>query len=317
MTDVTALGEILIDFTPKGKMLFEANAGGAPCNVLAALSKLSKSTAFIGKIGCDTFGGFLKQTLENYGINTDGLKETEDYFTTLAFVSLDENGNRDFAFSRKFSADIMLKKDDVDENIILNSKIFHCGTLSMTEDCSRKAQLFALDTAKSRNIAISVDPNLRLPLWKNESDAKKAMDTVFSYADIIKISDYEIEFLCGEKDVLLGAEKIFKQYSPKILFATCGENGAYLIKDDIMLHHPCFDVKTLDTTGAGDCFLGAALAKILDYNLDFGSIQYKQCKDILQFASAAAGLATEKYGAMASMPTLEEILSLIEGGRKK
>lgn len=312
MTDVTALGEILADFTPKGERIFETNAGGAPCNVLAALSRLSKSTSFIGKIGNDMFGKFLKQTLTEYGIGTDGLKETDDYFTTLAFVSLDEKGNRDFAFSRKFSADIMLTKEDVDENIILNSRIFHCGTLSMTDENSRKAQIFALDTAKKRNIAISADPNLRLALWKNESDAKKAMDTVFSYADIIKISDYEVEFLCGTDDVLKGAEKIFKIYGPKILFATCGEKGAYLIKDDIILHHTCFNVKTVDTTGAGDCFMGAALAKLLDYNLEFGAIQYNQCKEILRFASAAAGLATEKYGAIASMPTNEEIKELME-----
>lgn len=317
MTDVTALGEILIDFTPKGKMLFEANAGGAPCNVLAALSRLSKSTAFIGKVGADMFGNFLKNTIEEYGIDTTGLTTTEDYFTTLAFVSLDENGNRDFAFSRKFSADIMLKKADVDENIILNSRIFHCGTLSMTEEASRKAQIFALDTAKSRGVVISVDPNLRMPLWKSEADAKNAMDTVFSYADIIKISDYEISFLCGNKDVLTGADELFKKYRPKILFATCGENGAYLIKDDIILHHPCFDVNTVDTTGAGDCFLGAALARILDYNLDFGTIQYKQCKDILRYASAAASLATEKYGAMASMPNNDEINKLSDGGKTK
>lgn len=317
MTDVTALGEILIDFTPKGKMLFEANAGGAPGNVLAALSRLSKSTSFIGKIGTDMFGGFLKQTLGEYGINTDGLKETDDYFTTLAFVSLSENGNRDFSFARKFSADIMLKKDEVDENIILNSRIFHCGTLSMTEKSSREAQLFALDTAKNRDVVISVDPNLRLPLWKNEADAKKAMETVLAYADIIKISDYEIEFLCGKKNVLKGAMELFERYSPKILFATCGENGAYLIKDDIVLHQPCFNVKTVDTTGAGDCFLGAALSKILDYDLDFGSIQHNRCMDILRFASAAAGLATEKYGAMASMPNVEEINKLINGGKDK
>ncbi len=317
MTDVTALGEILIDFTSKGKMLFEANAGGAPCNVLASLSKLSKSTSFIGKIGTDMFGKFLKNTLVDYNIDICGLKETEDYFTTLAFVTLDEAGNRDFSFARKFSADTMLKKDDIDENIILNSRIFHCGTLSMTEESSRKAQLFALDTAKSRDVVISVDPNLRLSLWKNDYEAKKAIDTVFSYADIIKISDYEIEFLCGEKDVLTGAEELFRKYGPKILFATCGENGAYLIKDDIVLYHPCFNVNTIDTTGAGDCFTGAALAKLLDYNLEFGNIQYKQCNEILCFACAAAALSTEKYGAMASMPTIDDIDKLIKGERQK
>ncbi len=314
MTDVTALGEILIDFTPKGERLFEANAGGAPCNVLAELSRLSKSTSFIGKIGTDMFGRFLKNTLDEYGINTGGVKETDDYFTTLAFVSLGADGNRDFSFARKFSADIMLNKDEIDESIILNSRIFHCGTLSMTDKTSREAQLFALDTAKSRDVVISVDPNLRLPLWKSEEDAKKAIDTVFRYADIIKISDYEIEFLCGKKDVLKGAMELFEKYSPKILFATCGENGAYLIKDDIVLHQPCFSVKAVDTTGAGDCFMGAALSKLLDYELDFGAVQYNKCREILRYASAAAGLATQKYGAMASMPNEKEIDELINGG---
>ena len=318
MFDIVSLGELLIDFTPqgvsdKGNYLFEANPGGAPCNVLAAMAKLGCKTAFMGKIGTDTFGNFLKDTVEKIGINTDGLKMTDENFTTLAFVTLDADGNRSFAFSRNNSADVMLTEDEVDEDIIKNSKIFHCGTLSLTHPQVKKATLKALNTAKENGVIISVDPNLRLPLWKSEDDAKEAINTVLEYADIIKISDYEIEFMCGEKDVLEGAKKMYKQYNPKIMFATCGKDGAYIIKDDIVLHHPCYDeVKTVDTTGAGDCFCGTSLKKLIDYKLDFASLTKDDCFDIIQYASAAASLATTKYGAISIMPSDDEIKQLIK-----
>lgn len=318
MFDILALGELLIDFTPcgtseQGSYVFEANPGGAPCNVLAAASKLNKSTAFIGKVGKDTFGEFLKNTIEDYKINTEGLVVTPDYFTTLAFVTLDENGNRNFAFSRKNSADVMLSADEVDENLIKNSKIFHCGTLSLTDESCKKATMKALDIAKENGVVISVDPNLREPLWKSMDDAENAIKTVLEYADIIKISDYEIEFLYGEKDVLKGAMRLYEEYSPKILFATCGKDGAYLIKDDIVLHHPCFScVKTIDTTGAGDSFCGTSLSCLLEYNLDFDSLYEEECKYIIKYASAAASLVTSKRGAIFAMPCAEEIQQLID-----
>lgn len=317
MFDIVSLGELLIDFAPcglseQGSYLFEANAGGAPCNVLACMAKLSRSTAFIGKVGTDTFGQFLKNTIESLHIDTTGLILTPDYFTTLAFVTLDSEGNRNFSFSRNNSADVMLTPDDVNDDLIKSTKIFHCGTLSLTHPECRAATIKALETARKNNILISVDPNLREPLWKNADDAKEAIRLVLGFADIIKISDYEIEFLYGEKDIIKGAKKLYQEFTPKILFATCGKDGAYLLKDDILLYHPCFDVKTIDTTGAGDCFCGAALSRLVDYDLKIETLDEAKCMELLRFANAAASLATTKRGAIPAMPSEKEILQLLD-----
>lgn len=318
MFDTVSLGELLIDFTPRGlseqgSYVFEANSGGAPCNVLAAMTKLGNSAAFIGKVGDDTFGHFLCDTLKRLNINTDSLYFSEDSFTTLAFVTIDETGNREFSFNRNKSADVMLAPEEVDSELIKKSRIFHCGTLSLTDSPSKEATLRALDVAKENGILISVDPNLREPLWKNLDDARRAINLVLGYADIIKISDYELEFLYGIKDIKQSALKLWNEYKPKILFVTCGRDGAYLLKDDIFLHHPCFDVKTIDTTGAGDCFCGAALSCILNKQLNFAGLDVQSCSYILKFASAAASLATTKRGAIASMPDTEDIVKLMNG----
>lgn len=317
MKDIIALGELLIDFTPRGtteqgSYVFESNPGGAPPNVLAAMQKLGKSTAFIGKIGTDTFGVFLKDTLVKLGINTTGLVMTDDYFTTLAFVTLDADGNRSFAFDRKASADVMLTEDEVDEAQIKDAKIFHCGTLSLTHESAKKATLKALECAKANGVCISVDPNLRLALWENEQKAKDAIRLALSYADILKISDYEIEFLYGITDIKEGIRRLQADFDAKLIFATCGKDGAYMAKGDLILHHPCFDsVKTVDTTGAGDCFCGTALAKLLDYNLDFDALTEENCMDILRYANAAASLATASYGAIPAMPDDAQVQKLI------
>lgn len=318
MFDAISLGELLIDFTPRGiseqgSYIFEANSGGAPCNMLAAMSKLGKSTAFIGKVGDDTFGHFLHDTLARLNINTDSLFFTPDSFTTLAFVTLDETGNRSFSFSRNKSADIMLSPDDINAQAIKNARIFHCGTLSLTDSPSKEATVKALNIARENGVLISADPNLRKPLWKNTEDAKKAIRLVLDYADIIKISDYELEFLYGEKDIVKAAYRLKDEFRPKILFVTCGKDGAYLLKDGILLHHPCFDVNTVDTTGAGDCFCGAALSALIDMELDFKNINEPECEYILRYASAAASLATAGRGAIASMPNAGAVTALMNG----
>ena len=317
MTDIIALGELLIDFTPRGtseqgSYIFEANSGGAPCNVLAAMAKLGKSTAFIGKVGTDTFGVFLKDTIEKLGVDTRGLVMSDEYFTTLAFVTLDADGNRSFAFSRNASADVMLTDAEVDEAQIKNAKIFHCGTLSLTHPDAKKATLKALECAKQNGVLVSVDPNLRLPLWKTEDDAKAAIRLALSYADILKISDYEIEFLYGTTDIKEGIAHLRADFDAKLIFVTCGKDGAYLSKGDLVLHHPCFDsVKTVDTTGAGDCFCGASLSKLLEYGLDIDALTEAQCADVLRFANAAASLCTANYGAIPAMPEADAIEKLL------
>ena len=317
MFDIISLGELLIDFTPRGKsergnFLFEASPGGAPCNMLAAAAALGKKTAFIGKVGNDTFGNFLESTITSLGIGSESLFKTDSAFTTLAFVTLDSQGNRNFSFARNKSADTLLSPDEVPAEMIKNTRVFHVGTLSLTDEPSRSATLKALDTAKENNITISVDPNLREPLWKNLEDAKRAIKTVLSYADIIKISDYELEFLYGISDTEKAARMCFEEFSPKILFATCGKNGAYGLDREHTIHHPTYlNVKTVDTTGAGDSFCGTALSSLIDLGLDFGSLSEKSLFEVLRYASAAASISTSRYGAISIMPKKDEIEKLI------
>ena len=320
MFDIVSLGELLIDFTPRGtsergNYLFEANPGGAPCNVLAAAAALGKSTAFIGKVGNDTFGHFLASTISSLGINADSLYKTDSAFTTLAFVTLDDAGNRNFAFSRNKSADTMLEPCEVLPERIQNARILHVGTISLTDEPSRSATLKALEIAKNSDVIISTDPNLREPLWKSLDDAKKAMRTVLSYADIIKISDYELEFLYGIVDVSKAARLCFEEFSPKLLFATCGIHGAYVLTATRTIHHPCYlKVKTVDTTGAGDSFCGAALSSLIDLGLALEDLTDESLFEVIRFASAAASITTTRYGAISVMPHREEVEQLIQEG---
>lgn len=313
MFDVVALGELLIDFTLTGESensewTFKANAGGAPCNMLCQLAKLGKSTAFIGKVGNDIFGNKLKATLEGYGINTDNLCVSDTEFTTLAFVNLDKDGNRSFSFSRKNSADVMLNDGEVDEETVKFAKVFHCGTLSLTHKSSKSATLKALKIAEENGVIISVDPNLRLPLWKSPEQAREAMHTVFSYADIIKISDNEVEFFRETTDIRKGAREIFNEYKPAIMFVTCGKNGAFALTKQFEAFDTGFsEINTVDTTGAGDSFCGAAVSRILDLNKPLESITKAEIENILRFANLTASLSTANYGAMPSMKTREEI----------
>lgn len=320
MFDIISLGELLIDFTPRGtsergNFLFEASPGGAPCNMLAAAAALGKKTAFIGKVGDDTFGRFLESTITSLGIDAGALYKTDGAFTTLAFVTLDSEGNRNFSFARNKSADTLLSPDEVPAELIKNTRIFHVGTLSLTDEPSKSATMSALETAKKHGVCISVDPNLREPLWRNLDDAKNAIRTVLSYADIIKISDYELEFLYGISDIEKAARLCFEEFSPKILFATCGKKGAYALTENHTVHHPCYlKVKTVDTTGAGDSFCGTSLSALIDEGLDFSALTEEKLFEIARFASAAASITTSRYGAISVMPRREEIEDLISVG---
>lgn len=320
MFDIVALGELLIDFMPRGisesgNFLFEACPGGAPCNVLSAATKLGKKTAFIGKVGTDLFGRFLGDAVASYHIDTSSLYRTDTAFTTLAFVALDKEGNRDFSFSRIHSADTLLAEEEISEDLIGGARIFHVGTLSMTDEPVRSATIKALKLAKQKGVLVSVDPNLREPLWNTSEDAKEAIRTVLSYADIIKISDYELTFLYGDTDIAEAAKQCIAEFSPKLLFATCGKDGAYALTADKILHHPCYlKVKTIDTTGAGDSFCGAALSKLLDFGCNPDTLTEDRLFEMLQFASAAAALTTTRYGSIAVMPDAKEIEELITAG---
>ena len=320
--DVTALGELLMDMTmngisEQGNALYEANPGGAPCNVLAMLNKLGHKTAFIGKVGDDIFGHELKNVLEEVKIDPKGLIFDPDVRTTLAFVKTFEDGDRDFSFYRNPGADMMLSKEDVDLSLIRSSKIFHFGTLSMTDEPVRSATLFALDEAKNAGDLISFDPNIREPLWKSMDEARAQVNKGLEYADILKISDNEIEWLTGESDYTKGAEWIMERYKVKLITVSLGKNGslAFYRKDPEEPHYikveaaPFLRKDTIETTGAGDTFGGCILHFILEKGLD--NLSKSDLKEMLTFANAAASIITTRRGALRVMPDASEIKEII------
>ena len=311
MNDIVALGELLIDFTPiksgNNKEAFEANPGGAPANVLAFLSKLGKRTAFIGKVGNDHFGKFLYSYLNERNINVSSLKLTDEANTTLAFVHLDKKGDRSFSFFRNPGADITLSKKDVDYNIIRDSKIFHFGSLSLTDEPARKTTLDAVKFAKKQGLIISFDPNYRKPLWKNINEAKKYINAVLKYADIIKLSHEELELITSSRDLDYGSSVLFDMEIP-VIFVTLGEKGAYYRYRGGNGLLKTYRIKAVDTTGAGDAFMGAILYKLSGKSLEeISNLQKKEFEEIVRFANAAGALTATKKGAIPAMPGLNEI----------
>lgn len=313
--DVTALGELLIDFTENGSgesgnPVFEANPGGAPCNVLAMLSKLGKKTAFIGKVGDDMFGRQLSDAVKSVGICTDGLVIDKNVPTTLAFVHTLAGGEREFSFIRNPGADMMLTKSEVNTDIIRDSKIFHFGTLSSTHEGVREATRFAIDTAIESGALLSFDPNLREPLWKNLDDAKKEIEYGLSKCNILKISDNEIEFLLGHSDYDKAALQLMERYrNIKLIFITLGGDGSCAYCNNAKAKAPVYRVNTVEKTGAGDTFFGCALNYILEHDID--SLTESRLTELLRFANAGASLITTKKGALKVMPDMQEISDLI------
>lgn len=316
--DVTALGELLVDFTEgpvstQGNPTFEANPGGAPCNVLSMLSRLGHKTAFIGKVGRDAFGSMLRQKAAAQGIDMTGLVTDREVHTTLAFVQKLPNGDRDFSFYRKPGADVMLRPEEVraHSELIEKARIFHFGTLSMTDELVERATLEALTIAKDNGVLISFDPNYRAPLWSSEERAKDKMIFGLRNTDILKISDNEITFLTGDENVDRGVRTLIDRYEIPLVFATLGPDGsrAYYKGQSVERAGFC-NPDTIETTGAGDTFCACALHFVLEYgirDLDAGKLS-----ELLTFANAAASLITTRRGALAVMPTKEEVLEYIE-----
>ena len=308
--DVVALGELLIDFTEngiseQGNPLLEANPGGAPCNVLAMLAKLGKKTAFIGKVGKDSFGEKLAETIKGCGIDSEGLVFDDKVHTTLAFVHKKPDGDRDFSFYREPGADMMLSETDVNTDLIRNSKIFHFGTLSMTHESNKAATVSAINTAKESGALISFDPNLREPLWKSLDEAKAAMKYGISVCDILKISDNEIEFFTGEKDIDKGVAAIRKEFDVGLVLATMGKKGSKAYCDGILVSAGAYDnPDVVDTTGAGDTFMGCALNYICENGI---MLDKEQLAELLDFANAAASIITSRRGALKVIPDKEDI----------
>ncbi len=311
MNDVAALGELLIDFTfagnsDSGMRLFEQNPGGAPANVLTALSRLGLKTAFIGKVGDDMHGHFLKNVLEQNHIGTGSLVIDKDFFTTLAFVSISEKGERSFSFARKPGADTMLKKEEIPEKLIRESKIFHIGSLSLTNEPSKTATLYALDIAKRAGCLISYDPNYRAPLWKSRQAAIEGMRSVLRYVDVIKISDEETDLLTSEKDPEL-AGKYLIDHGVKAAFITLGKNGAYVVNKDGCDYQPAIPSKAADTTGAGDAFCSGVLYRICTEGKKIEDFSLSRLSDFARFGNAVASLCVERRGGIPAMPVLQEV----------
>ena len=315
--DVTALGELLIDFTENGSSeqgnpLMEANPGGAPCNMLAMIQKLGGTTAFIGKVGKDMFGRQLKNAVEAVGIDTRNLMEDEEVHTTLAFVHTFPDGDRDFSFYRNPGADMMLTKEEIQEDLIRNSKAFHFGTLSSTHEGVREATRYAIDVAKEAGCLISFDPNLRPPLWNTLEDARKEIEYGLSKADILKISDNEVEFLCGTSDYDEGAQMLIEKYNIPFVCVTLGKAGSRAYYKGMRVEVPGFVQKnTIETTGAGDTFCGCMLHYIIQHGLE--DLTEENLRELLTFANAAASVITTRKGALAVMPSKEEVERLLRG----
>lgn len=309
MTDVVALGEILIDFTPSGMneqgiALFARNPGGAPANVLAMNAKLGGSSAFIGKVGDDAFGIYLKDVLHSCGIHTTGMVTDEEIPTTLAFVQLDEHGDRSFTFYRKPGADLRLNAGEVRKDLIDGCSIFHFGSLSLTDEPCRTATLEAVRYAKAQGKIISFDPNYRPGLWQDPETAKQWMTKGLEYADILKVSEEEMGLLTGESCPETGSLCLL-ELGPMAVFVTMGEHGCYYRNAACHGSQPAYSVQAVDTTGAGDAFMGAMLWRLRGCSREeIGTLKLEK---LAAFANAAGSLTTTRSGAIPALPTYGEI----------
>nr|WP_325304204.1 carbohydrate kinase [uncultured Oscillibacter sp.] len=314
--DVVALGELLVDFTDnglseQGNTLFEANPGGAPCNVLAMLKKLDRSCAFIGKVGDDLFGRRLRAVAEEAGICMDYLAVDRKRRTTLAFVEKLANGDRDFSFYRNPGADMTLAEEDLPLEVLAGCRVFHFGTLSMTHEGIRQATRKAVDCAKAGGALISFDPNLRPPLWDSLENAREQISYGLAHCDILKIADNELGFMTGETDFDKGAANLRERYpNIRLLNVTAGPEGSYSYYNGLRVFRPSLKLGgVIETTGAGDTFCACVLNFVLERGLE--GLTEKDLGDMLFFANAAAYLVTTRKGAIRSMPEREQVENLL------
>ena len=315
MYDVVALGELLVDFiqngsSANGNPLFEANPGGAPCNVLAMLARLGYQTAFIGKVGDDSFGRMLRQTIRETGIADEGLLYDKKVNTTLALVHTLADGDRDFSFYRKPGADIMLTESEVNKKLIDECRIFHFGSLSLTDEPAAAATKEAVAYAKRMGKLISFDPNLREPLWESEEQSQKAIWYGIEQCDVLKIADNEIKWLTGMDDYDEGVRVVKERSNVRLVNVTQGNQGSLAYyKDKKIYGKPFLSDKTIDTTGAGDTFCACVLSFLLEHGLN--DLLETDLEGMLLFANAAASIVTTRKGAIRSMPERKEIDALI------
>ena len=314
--DVAALGELLIDFTEnglsgQGNTLFEANPGGAPCNVLAMLARLGRRTAFLGKVGGDIFGRQLRETIRAAGIDDTGLVLDQAAHTTLAFVQNAPDGDRAFSFYRDPGADELLRPEELPAAVLDQARIFHFGSLSLTREPVRSATRTALARAKAGGAVVSFDPNLRPNLWKSLDDARREMLWGCTLCDVLKVAEEELAFLTGQEGIEAGAAAIGQKYpNIRLLLVTRGARGSVAFSGGQRAAHPGYPVHAVDTTGAGDTFCGCCLHYILEHGLE--GLDQGALEEMLRFANAAAGLVTTRKGAIRSMPAGEDVLRLMK-----
>ena len=308
MYDIIAVGELLIDFTPAPDQHFKANPGGAPCNFLTMAQNLGSKTAFIGKVGADAFGNSLKGVLLNQGIDVSGLIQDSRYGTTLAFVHLTPEGDRSFSFYRKGCADVMLYKEDVDFDKIDQTKAFHFGSLSFTDEPSRSTVLEMLEYAKQKNKIITYDPNYRPALWDDVASAIQYMKKGMTYADIVKVSDEELELISGSKDISVGCQALH-DIGVKMIFVTLGDKGSFYSYKKGSGIVEGIKVKVADTTGAGDTFFGATVHQIIALDRPLDQIESEQIEAILKVSNTAAAICIEGFGGIPSIPSKEVLMA--------
>lgn len=316
MYDVVALGELLIDFMPLGNRSYQANPGGAPANVLAAVANLGFKTSFLGMVGEDDFGHMLKADLDHFGIDTGGLCFTQNATTTMAFVHLDSEGDRSFTFVRKPGADMLFSSGDVDFTHIVRSKVFHFGSVSMSGETCCEATLKAAAFAQERGITVSFDPNLRPLLWPSTEYANKTIPQAFKYADIVKLTQEELEFFTGETDMQAGATQLHV-LGAKLVFVTMGPRGCFYSSQQVCGHMPTYLLPVVDTTGAGDAFMGGVLARMLELGLPLNKLAEKDnLLKLTEFGNAVGALATTKRGGMFAMPHRAQVEHCIKATPK-
>lgn len=310
MYDIVAMGELLIDFTPNGRsenghILFEQNPGGAPANFLSMLSNLGLKTSFIGKVGNDQFGTFLRDSLRKSNVNTDGLVFGDDVNTSLAFVHLHSDGERSFSFYR--GADLAIQKNEVAYNIIENSKLFHFGSISLTNNPAREATLQAVNFAKSKKKIISYDPNYRQSLWDDRLSAKKQIEKGLYYTDILKLSEEEHYLLTETNEFKEGTNLLYEKYGINLIFVTLGNRGCFFRFHDETGVVPSYQVNVVDTTAAGDSFFGSIIYKIIKHSESLNDLNSASLVEYIRFANAAGALTTTKKGGIPALPKLKEI----------
>ena len=315
MTDVVALGELLIDFTDSGtsangQKLFERNAGGAPANVLVALARLGHSGAFLGKVGNDMHGTFLRDTLLADGIDCSGLVMSDEFFTTLAFVALSDTGERSFSFARKPGADTQLTEGELATDLIHRARVFHVGSLSLTDEPARSATRAAIELARAAGCTLSYDPNYRASLWPSVDAAREQMRSIVHCMDLVKISGEETELLTGFAEPAAAAAAILEQ-GPSICVVTLDDEGAYVRTADGEATVPSFKVDAVDTTGAGDSFWGGFLAAYLESGLVAQDVTAADAAGFVRFGNAVASLCVRGRGGIPSMPARADVEALL------